>query len=169
MDALQVLLTRRSIRQYTGQPVEDEVIRKLLEAAMCAPSAGDARPWHFVVIRERALLDAVPALHPHAAMAASAPLAIMVCADPRVERVEGYWPQDCAAATQSLLLAAHAFGLGAVWTGIYPVEERITAFRRLCGLPEPIVPFAFIPLGYPAEQPEDVNRFDTARVHYDRW
>ena len=108
MDAIDALLTRRSIRKYTKEPVSDEAIKMLLEAAMAAPSAGDQQPWHFIVIRDRAILDEIPKLHPHAQMVKEAPVAIVVCGDERSVKYKDFWPQDCAAATQNLLLAAHA-------------------------------------------------------------
>jgi nitroreductase len=114
MDAIQAILTRRSIRQYTQAPVPTELVETLLRAASSAPSAGNRQPWQFAVIRDRAKLDAIPGFHPHAEMVRSARLAILVCADASAQPDPGYWVQDCSAAMQNLLLAAHAQGLGAV-------------------------------------------------------
>ncbi len=169
MDAIEAMLTRRSIRKYTADKVSDEVVEKLLEAAMAAPSAGDQQPWHFIVIRDRATLDKIPKLHPYAQMAKEAPVAIVVCADARLAKYKEYWPQDCAAATQNLLLAAHACGLGAVWCGVYPNEERMNPFRELLGIPEGVFPFSLIAVGHPDEKKPPVDRYDTLRVHVDRW
>ena len=112
---------------------------------MAAPSAGNQQPWHFIVIRDRAVLNAIPGFHPHAGMALHAPVGILVCGDPALEKHPGYWVQDCAAATENLLLAVAAKGLGAVWCGVYPKPERVEGFTRLLGIPAPVTPFAFVP------------------------
>ncbi|NTV43905.1 MAG: nitroreductase family protein [Syntrophobacteraceae bacterium] len=169
METLEAIRTRRSIRSFTDRPVPGELIRQLLSAAMSAPSAGNQQPWHFVVIDDRKILDAVPSIHPYAGMCRSAPLGILVCADTTLEKFKGFWVQDCSAATQNLLLAAHDQGLGAVWTGIHPLEERIRAFRTLCGLPEHVIPLALVVLGYPDQMPGPEDRFREDRVHSNRW
>jgi nitroreductase len=124
MDAIEAILGRRSIRSYTDKPVAKETVQQLLEAAMAAPSAGNQQPWHFVVVDDRALLEKITTVHPYAQMAKSAQLGILVCGDLSLEMHQGYWVQDCAAATENLLVAAHALGLGAVWTGVHPRSER---------------------------------------------
>ena len=169
MDAMEAILTRRSIRQYTDRPVADEVFTDLLKAAMAAPSAGNQQAWQFVVINEREVLDEIPTIHPYSRMVKQAPLAILVCGDMALETNEGFWVQDCSAATQNLLLAAHARGLGAVWLGVYPREQRVVDFRKLLGLPEHVVPLALVSVGYPAEEKPPANRFDPRKVHYNGW
>lgn len=169
MEAMKAILSRRSIRKYTAQPVPDEVITELLKAAMSAPSAGNQQPWQFVVINERQVLDEIPEIHPHSQMLREAPLAILVCGDGQRATREKYWVQDCSAATENLLIAAHAKGLGAVWLGVHPIEERIVGLQKLLGLPEYIAPLALISIGYPAETKPPANRYDAARVHYNRW
>jgi len=169
MDAMQAILSRRSIRRYTDQPLPETLITGLLKAAMSAPSAGNQQPWQFVVINERGILDKIAQFHPYARMLLEAPAAILVCGDLKLETSKGYWVQDCSAATQNLLLAAHASGLGAVWLGVYPREERVVALRTLLGLPEHIAPLALVAVGYPAETKPPSNRYDAARVRYNRW
>jgi len=169
MDALEALKTRRSIRAFTSRPVSMDVVRELIQAAMHAPSAGNEQPWHFLIITDREILDHVPDYHPYAGMLSEAPVAVLVCGDPRQEKHPGMWVQDCAAATQNLLLAAHAKGLGAVWVGIHPREDRIEPLRKLIDLPEHIVPFALIPLGHPAERPELDDRFRPELIHLNKW
>jgi nitroreductase len=169
MDALDAVMTRRSIRRYTDQPVPDEVVTQLLHAAMAAPSAGNQQPWHFVVIRDRTKLESIATALPYGAMARHAQLAVLVCGDLGLEKHPGFWVQDCAAATQNLLIAAHALGLGAVWVGTYPREERVAHMRDLCDVPGGMVPFSIVPLGYPAEDPGPADRFDRQRVHNDSW
>lgn len=169
MDVMEAIRTRRSIRTFTKQPVPDRVVQELLAAAMSAPSAGNQQPWHFILITDRQILDQVAAVNPYAAMAAKAPLGILVCGDLSLEKYPGYWVQDCSAATQNLLLAAHAKGLGAVWTGIYPTESRVAGFKRLCNLPESVLPLALIVIGYPAQKLRPEDRYRQDRVHRNVW
>lgn len=169
METLRTILTRRSIRRYTGEKVDGETIRKVLEAGMAAPSAGNQQPWHFIVLDDRKVLDAVPEHHPHSSMIREAPVAILVCGDISAEKHQGYWVQDCAAATQNMLLAVTDMGLGAVWLGVYPREDRVRGLRALLKLPEHIIPFSLIPIGRPAEEKPPAGRFDSGRIHYNRW
>jgi nitroreductase len=169
MDTLTAIHARRSIRRYTDRAVPEETITLLLQAAMAAPSAGNEQPWQFVVITDRTILDVIPAFHPYAAMLKHASVAILVCGDLAREKHQGYWAQDCSAAAQNLLLAATALGLGAVWTGIYPREDRVAGMRMLLRLPAEVIPLALIPLGYSAEHPGPVDRFDPARIHRNGW
>jgi len=169
MDALEAIFSRRSIRLYTSKPLSRDVINELLKAAMSAPSAGNERPWHFILMTERALLDEIPKFHPYAGMLKQAPAAILVCGDRSLEKHPGCWVLDCAAATMSLLLAAHAKGLGSVWCGVYPTEDRVENFKKLLRLPEHIVPFSLLPLGFPDERKQAPDRFDGSRVHDNRW
>ena len=167
MDTLTAIYTRRSVREYAPGKVEDAEIDKLLRAGMAAPSAGNSRPWHFLVIDDPALLAKIPAVHPYAQMAAKAALAIMVCAEPARERFSGYWPQDCAAATQNILLAANALGLGAVWCGIHPANDD-ASLRELFSIPENIEALSLIVVGRrgaDAKGLKDPGRYDADRVH----
>jgi len=166
MDAI---LSRRSVRRYTAEPVGDEVIKELLEAAMSAPSAGNEQPWQFVVIDDRQILDEIPKFHPHAQMLKEAPLAILVCGDEKFYKYKEYWIQDCSAATENILIAVQAKGLGAVWLGVYPLKERIVGLQKLLSIPENVTPFSLISIGYPAEQKPRANRYDDSRVHRNRW
>jgi nitroreductase len=169
MDAMTALYSRRSIRLYTPKQIPSTIVQDILRAAMCAPSAGNERPWHFIVLTERAILDEIPKFHPYAAMLKLAHTAILVCGDVSLEKHKGYWVLDCAAATQNLLLAAHAKGLGAVWCGVYPNEDRVLNLRKLLKLSEHIVPFSLIPLGFSDETKQAVERFDASRIHENRW
>lgn len=164
MDALEAIHTRRSIRAYDGSPVSPEQLEVLLRAAMAAPSAGNAQPWRFVTVTDRAILDRIPAIHPYAAMTRSAPCAVLVLGDTSLEKYPGYWVLDCAAAIQNMLLAARATGLGAVWTGVYPTPERVAAFSRLFALPGHVIPHSLVVVGHPAQTPAPVDRFNPSRV-----
>jgi nitroreductase len=168
MDAMEAILSRRSIRNYTSQKVSDQLIKELLEAAMSAPSAGNEQPWHFVVINDRNLLEEIIRFHPYAGMLRKAQVAIFICVDLDLGD-EGFLVQDGSAATENLLIAAHAKGLGAVWLGIYPLKERITGMLKLLDLPERILPLSLIAIGYPAEEIPRENRYHPARVHTNRW
>ena len=168
MEAMEAILTRRSIRRYASSTIPDERVRDLLTAAMSAPSAGNEQPWHFVIIDDRKIMEKIPRFHPYASMLKEAPLAILVCVDGNLG-VEGFLIQDGSAATENLLLAAHAKGLGAVWLGIYPLKERMVGMRKLLGLPDSILPLALISLGYPAETIPAENRYHLQRVHTNRW
>jgi nitroreductase len=169
MDVMEAIHSRRSIREYSPEPVADAVVEELLRAAMQAPSAGNQRPWQFVVIRERALLDEIARVHPYAQMLTAAPVAILVCGDSRLERYPEFWVQDCSAATENLLLAAWARGLGCAWVGVHPLEDRIAEFRRLLGLPLEVTPLCLVPIGRPAVQAPKEDRYDPSRVRRDRW
>jgi nitroreductase len=145
------------------------MIKTLLEAAMHAPSAGNEQPWQFVVIDERSILDQIPRICSTAAMCRQAAAAILVCSDATLEKYPNFWVQDCSAAAENLLLAAHSLGLGAVWAGIYPLKDRVVAFRRRLSLPEEITPLALIAIGYPDETPASQQRYKEERVHYNGW
>ena len=169
MDTLQAILTRRSIRNYTDEPISDEHLHNIIEAAMYAPSANNRQPWHFVVIDDREQLDKIPAFHPYAGMVKKAPLAVAICGDTRLEPAQGYLALDCGAAAQNMMLAAHSLGIGSCWLGIYPREQRMEAVTELMELPRHILPIALIVLGIPNEIKSTPNRFRPDRVYPNRW
>ena len=166
---MEAINTRRSVRSFTSKPIAKEIVEELLRAAMSAPSAGNEQPWQFVVIDDRKMLDRIIDVNPNAKMCKEAQAAILVCGDTSKEKYPGFWVQDCSAAAQNILLAAHDKGIGSVWTGIYPIKERVEGFRKLLGLPENVVPFCLVPLGYPAKQAPQVDRFQRDRVHHNGW
>ncbi len=169
MDAMHAILTRRSIRKYNKKPISDNLIKELLEAAMSAPSAGNEQPWHFILITNPDILGKVPTFHNHSQMLKEASIAILVCNDNRLDKHEGMWIQDCSAATQNILIAAQSKKLGTVWLGVYPREKRINGMRELLDIPEHIIPFSLVPIGYPAEQKPPSNRYNKSRIHYNKW
>lgn len=164
-----VILTRRSIRRYTAEPVSEEQVTKLMEYAMSAPSADNQQPWVFVVVADRGILDELGTRHQPAGMLREAPLAIVVCCD--MDRVtwKQFWQQDCAAATENVLLGANSLGLGAVWCGVHPTKTTEAMVRGVLELPESVVPFSLISVGHPAEHKPPSDRYDPSRVHRNRW
>ena len=166
---MEAIFKRRSIRSYAPQPVPEDTLKEILKVAMAAPSAGNEQPWHFVIIKDRSILDKIPTVHPYSQMVRQAPLAILVCGDMKLAVHGEMWVQDCSAATENMLLAVQAKGLGAVWLGVYPREERINGLRKLLEIPPDIVPFSLIPIGHPAEEKPPGNRYKESRVHYDKW
>jgi nitroreductase len=169
METMKAILSRRSIRRYTEEPVSGDMIEDLLKAAMNAPSAGDEQPWHFIVIDRRPMLDKLADIHPYAKMLKQAPAAVIVCGDENMQKFKDFWVQDCSAASENMLLAAHALGLGAVWLGVFPAEKMVREIRELLNIPPNIIPFSIISVGHPAEEKESKERFDASRIHSNTW
>ncbi|MBO7562459.1 MAG: nitroreductase family protein [Bacteroidales bacterium] len=169
---LENIATRTSIRAYTEVPVEQAKIEKMLKAAMAAPTAMNKQPWHFVVVTDKDQLKALSETSPYSGMVAKAPLAIAVCGD-MLKAMDGggrdFWIQDASAATQNLLLAAHAMGLGAVWTGVYPDLDRCKLIAEVLALPENIIPLNVVVIGYPAQNPAPKDKWKPANVSYNRY
>lgn len=164
---LESILDRRSIRKYTDKKVPDDDVKKLLECAMFAPSAMDGRPWSFVVIDDRSLLDQLSRKHPYATMLRKAPLCICICA--QEGEIAGYYQQDCAAATMNMMIAAKELGLGSCWMGVAPRADRMATIKELLGIPNGTVPFNLIAIGYPAEERARPDRWDESRIHKNGW
>lgn len=169
MDLFEALHTRRSIRKFTDAPVEDHLIQKILAAAMTAPSAVNAQPWHFIVVTEPELKAKLSKAHPYVGMLAQAPVGIVPCAEPALEKAPGYWVQDLSAAVENLLLAARGLGLGTVWTGVCPNEERMQTVKDILQLPAGIEPHSIIPLGWPEQEFRHQDRYNPQRVHHNGW
>lgn len=166
------IMTRTSVRAYTDRPVSDSMVDTLLRAAMAAPTAGNKQPWRFVVIRDRETLRFIAENFRTMTMAADAGVGIVVCGDPNATFPgdgQGYWVQDASAATENLLLAAHASGLGAVWCGVYPMPDRVKQFSELLQLPDSILPLNFIAIGYPSGDPTPKDKWHPEYVHYEKW
>ena len=164
------IMTRTSIRQFTDQPVGKDTLDVIVKAGMAAPSAMNKQPWAFVVVTDKTVLDSLNAVHPHANLQ-TATAAIIVAGNMQ-KTIEGqgreYWVQDCSAATENILLAAHAYGLGAVWCGVYPMPDRVADVSRVLGLPDYIIPLNIITMGYPAQNPEPKDKFKEENIHYNR-
>lgn len=158
------LLTRRSVRSYTDQDVEPEKIEAILEAGMAAPSGKNGQPWDFIVLTRREILDEMAERLPYAKMLREARVAIAVCAD---RTKSPYWYVDCSAAAENILLAAHALGLGAVWTATYPYRDRMDVVKELCGLPGSYDSLCVIPVGYPVREARPKDNFDAGKIHHE--
>ena len=169
-DFYDVIMSRASVRSYLDKPVEDEKIDKLLHAAMAAPTAIDKRPWHFIVVTEKEMLKKLADASPNAKMVATAPLAVVVCGDMSKENddwTKDFWIQDVSAASENMLLQAHAMGLGGVWTAIWPSVERGAAVSSLLETPEHIIPFATLVFGYPSSPSQPKDKWDEFNVSYE--
>ena len=165
--ALSVIHNRKSVRNFIpDKPVSEEDIQKIVRAGMAAPSGRDLRPWEILVINDREALDSLTVALPYAKMLETSPLAIVVCGDTTRSSL---WTFDCSAVTQNILLAVEALGLGAVWTAAYPYEDRMNAVMKNTGLPAHILPLAVIPVGYPNGDFEPKDKYDEAKVHYNKW
>lgn len=170
---LENIFARKSVRSYTDQPVSREQLDTLVRAAMAAPSGRDMRPWKFVVVDDAAVMDSLSRQLPYAKMLQEAAAAIVVCGDMSIVDKSGNpsvnWQFDCSAATQNLLLAAEAMGLGAVWTGVHPYEDRLAAVKRALILPEHIIPLNVIPIGYPKGEALPKDKYAAENIHYNGW
>lgn len=170
---MQNILSRKSVRAYTDQPVSRAQIDTLLRAAMAAPTGRDMRPWKFIVIDDKEMLKTLAEQLPYAKMLPEAQAAVLVCGDLSVTddkgNPSGNWMFDCSAATENLLLAAESMGLGAVWTAVYPYDERLRPVTEVMQLPDYIVPLNVIPIGYPKGNPQPKNKYDADNIHYNGW
>ena len=178
--ALDTIFSRKSVRTYTDQAVSEEQVETLLKAAMAAPTGMNVQPWRFVVVRDQAVKDALAG--PRGGMIAQAPVVIVVCGEttmmrkpwgqPDAEAVEvenGNWALDCSAATENLLLAAEAIGLGAVWTAAYPYPDRMEPVREALALPANVTPLCVVPVGYPGGDDQPKDKWKPENIHYDKW
>lgn len=173
--ALECILTRTSVRQYQpDRTISRDTVETLLRAAMSAPTAVNKQPWAFIALDDRAALDSLAQVLPYARMLTKAPLAIVTCGDlskaiDGEDADKGFWIQDVSAATENLLLAAHAMGLGAVWTGVYPDAERVKDVQERLGLPANVIPLAVVPVGYPTGPQKPKEKWEPANVHFNKW
>lgn len=163
------IFERRSIRRYTEEEVSEEMVKELLMAAMAAPSAGNGQAWEFIVVRDKLVFESIMQVHPYSKMLKEASVAIIVCGNTSKEYYDGYWVQDCAAATQNILLMATHLGLGSVWLGVYPSTERVAEIKDILCIPEGVNPLNIIAVGFPAEKKSPENRYTESKIHHERW
>ena len=170
-ETLQVILERKSVRNFTGQSVDEENIKRILRAGMAAPAAVHMFPWKFIVIRDSEMLHYLASGLPYAKMLPEAGVAIVVCAVPK-EAFEGkmeYAVLACTCASQNILLAAEALGLGAVWTGLYPDPELMHFVSNELNIPDTVIPLNIIPIGYPSGEQKATDKFDETNIHWEEW
>ena len=169
---LETIFNRTSIRSYSDQKVEKDQIMTLLKAGMSAPSAVNKQPWEFIVIDDKDLMGKIGDEFKNAGMVKKASCAIIVCGDMNLTLggdVQEFWVQDCSAATENILLAAHSLGLGAVWCGVYPNKERAENLKNLLSLPEHIVPLNIIPIGVREKEQEPKDKWKEEKIHWNKW
>lgn len=169
---LAVIHERTSIRQFTDRKLTKEQLETLVKAGMAAPSAVNAQPWHFIVVDDPTLLKAIGESIKTSKPVLSAPAAILVCGDMQKAKegwLQQYWIQDCAAASENILLAATSMKLGAVWTSIYPAEDKIKAVAEILDLPDYIIPLNVIPVGYPKATKEPMDKWKHENVSWNNW
>ena len=180
--ALDVIMTRTSIRSYTGDPVSQEQLETILKAGMAAPTAMNGQPWRFIVVTDKETIKNVFASGFRGEMFTQAGAVIVVCGQstqmrkpfgqpdaPETEQPNMFWFEDCSAAAENILLAAHALGLGAVWTAGYPAQERIVPIAEALGIPANVIPLCIIPVGVPAENPEPKDKWNPDNIHWNKW
>lgn len=166
---MQEIIDRRSVRSYRSDAVTEEQIEHILRAAMAAPSAGSQQPWDFIVVTDRTLLTKITEVHPYSKMLLEAPAAVVVCGNLSREKHADYWVQDCSAAVENMLLEATHQGLGSVWLGVHPRQDRVEGLKKLFKLPNPVIPLAVVALGYAKDPPVPVDRFNLDYIHRNEW
>lgn len=165
------IYNRKSVRTYTDDEISKEDLLKIVKAGMCAPSACNFQPWEFIIIRDSETLEDMGKIHKYSKMFKNAKAGIIVLGDlnKTIKDEKEFWVQDCAAVTENILLSASALGIGSVWTGIYPVDVRITALKKYFKLPDHICPFSLIALGYPDNENEVKDKMDENKIHWEKW
>jgi nitroreductase len=170
-DTVRVIFGRKSVRSFMGLSVTKPQLELILKAGMSAPSARNLQPWAFIAITDRRVLDTLAERLPYAKMLFEASAAIVVCGvpDKAGDSPEGYWVQDCSAATQNMLLAIESMGLGAVWTGVYPRVDRVEIVREVLAIPRNVFPLNVIPIGYPKGEHQPKDKFKTENIRWEKW
>jgi nitroreductase len=169
MDAITAIKTRRSIRKFTDKAIDDTLLNTILDAGFCVPSAKNKKPWHFIIIKNKESLKKLANGNPDMAMLPDADRCVAVCGDKMQEGMPGFLFEDCAAAIQNMLIAAHGLGVGAVWCGIHTGMPAYENTIEILGLPQKVIPIALIALGYPAEEKIPIERYDISRIHHGKW
>lgn len=169
--AIDCIMTRTSVRNYDGREVPDSIINKILRAGMAAPTAANQQPWQFVVVTEQSLKDSISAAFEYSKMVEHCSFAVVVCGDmdnlfKGDSHDGGFWVQDCSAASENMLLAAHALGVGGVWCGIYPLDDREQRLRQILNLPASLTPLNVMAFGYPANKTTPKDKWNPAKIHY---
>ncbi|MCX6250145.1 MAG: nitroreductase family protein [Bacteroidetes bacterium] len=169
---LDIIFQRKSVRHFVEKPVSKDDLMIMVKAGMAAPSARNEQPWAFIVLTDRYMLNQLGEGLPYAKMLYFAGAAFIVCGDTSIiieEGKAGLWQQDCAAATENILLAAESLNLGAVWTAVHPYIKRESHVRNILHLPDHIIPFCVIPVGYPTGEDVPKDKFDSRKIHWGKW
>ncbi len=169
LDVLTAIKTRQSIRKFTSEPISEEILNTILSAGLYAPTAKNKRPYHFIVIRDQQLLSELAQDNSNVAMIKSAPCSIVVCGDKNIEGIKEFLYEDCSAATQNMLLSIHGLGLGGVWCGVVANSDWRKLLIDKLELPLKLEPIAVIAFGWPDEAKELCSRWDSGKIHYDKW
>lgn len=169
MDVLDAIFTRRSIRKYSGEPVLEKDIDAILKAGLHAPSAHNKQPWDFIIVKDKNKFESIAKVHTYAKMLPHAGVCVVVCGDKNKQPMTGFLIEDCSAAIENMLLAAHGLGLGAVWCGLYPVTHLTKGMKKIFELPEYIIPVGMVVIGQKGEERKMENRFDPTKLHYEKW
>jgi len=174
MDSIQSIMTRKSVRQYTGEAISEADLKIILDAAMSGPSTANTRPWSFIVVRDKETLIKMAEANGRAANPLrTADIGILVCGDlsRAFPSAKDYWIIDCSIACQNMSIAAHSLGLGSVWLGTYPQMEKVENQVKLFNLPQDIIPHSILAFGHPDPQEPDrpKTKFEEDRVHYEKW
>lgn len=169
MDVFTAIKTRTSIRKFTSKPISEELLNTVLYAGLCAPTAKNKRPYHFVVVRDKQLLSELARCNPNAAMLKTCALAIVICGDKNIEGMKEFLYADCAAAAQNMLLTIHGLGLGGVWCGVAANSDWSRLLIHRLGLVPKLEPVTVIAVGWPDEEKSTCARWNVARIHYDKW
>jgi nitroreductase len=169
MNVLDAILTRRSIRKFTGESINEESLKLVLQAGFQAPSAHNFEPRDYIVVRDKVTLNKISEFHRYAKMLPGAGCGIVVCGDTRKQEEIGFLVEDCSASIQNMLLAAHGLGLGAVWCGLYSIKSLVDSMTEALNLPNHIIPIGMVVVGVKAEEKELVDRYKEENVHYDKW
>ena len=170
-DTLTVIKERKSVRNYTGTPISKDEVDKLLHAAMAAPAAINMKPWKFVVVTDKTVLEKLADGLPFAKMLPAAGTGIVVCAIPEEAALgsKEFAVLDCACASENILLAAESLGLGAVWTAIYPNKEIMDFVRNELNIPQQVIPLNLIPVGYPVDQEKAKDKYQAKNIYWNKW
>lgn len=166
---MEAINKRRSIRKFSDKPVESEIIESLLRAAMQAPSAKNQQPWSFIVVDNREILAQLSNYSEYANAILTAPVSIILLSNTENLPHPEFWEQDMSAATENILLEAVHLGLGAVWLGVSPIMSRMEFIKKLFDLPDHMVPFSIVPIGYSDRENKFVDRYKGERIHYNKW
>lgn len=171
--AIENIMTRASVREYIDSLVPDSVVVKILRAGMAAPTAANRQPWHFYVIENQTVKDSIASAFKYAKMVSGSAFDVVVCGNTNLmftgdTPARGNWVLDCSAATENMLLAAHALGVGAVWCGMYPEDDRVADLKRILSLPDTLVPLNVVSFGYPKNPVVPKDKWDATKVDYIR-